>query len=610
MSKIEIEFGADFKSYYKEFSEALKKSHTGIDKIQDTFKKIAGASIMGYGIKQLFQIGAEAMKSAAELDVLRSSFRGTASDVELMRKATAGTVNEASLLKMSNQATELGLAMKTQAILMSMAEDQTDKFGGTVEDNFMGFIKASEGVEKGLFKLGIQKEKYKDILQSIVSGAGAKNIEQLDAESQKQARLEALVRASGLTLDDVRKKTKDGADVIESYAVSWGKLELGIGKILNSPKFVKFLGLLSKAAEGWAILLGGASGGSQDGQRERQLGYYESIKDFSKEQLAAEEARLNTIKEQNKSMAGKGTGFVDNPQDITNAKIAIQVANEQLKVLKERARWAEIAKANNESKTLKLDTGKSKEAELIQSDALIKKELARIDVELKGNVSARERNDLLEKRLKLENELLDFDRAMNMTDAAKKANLGVLGVSSIPIDKNNFNDKFFTSKTQSENMPNVDSSLMEIDDTWKQIGETAADATNMMASGLSRALVRAENLGDALKDVGSSFLESGLTMLFTIGMKAGLTALGLPAFLFANGGVIAEPVVGMGLNSRKSYMFGEAGNEIVIPASRYASGGGGMVTQKLIIETTPLTGDMRTLQAGFNARQSLDDQYR
>src|SRR5256886_3510040 len=51
-------------------------------------------------------------------------------------------------------------------------------------------------------------------------------------------------------------------------------------------------------------------------------------------------------------------------------------------------------------------------------------------------------------------------------------------------------------------------------------------------------------------------------------------ARGGPYVGYARGGLITEPIVGMGLRTGTSYGFGEAGNEIVMPMAGFASSGG------------------------------------
>lgn len=217
------------------------------------------------GVKEswsvLKQLLGEPIKEAAQLEVLRSNFKGMKEDLELMNQAVAGTVDEANLIKLSNQATDLGLSMQQQILLFSLAEDAGDKYGGSVEENFSKIVTASEGSAKGLKALGIQKEVYENIVNDLAKAEG-KTIDNLDAETQKQIRLEAILKASGITIEDVKNKTADSADKIEQVSVAHQKMQNIIGSALSKvyqPLLKVFLDLfewLNKTAPGIVTLVG------------------------------------------------------------------------------------------------------------------------------------------------------------------------------------------------------------------------------------------------------------------------------------------------------------------------------------------------------------------
>ena len=100
------------------------------------------------------------------------------------------------------------------------------------------------------------------------------------------------------------------------------------------------------------------------------------------------------------------------------------------------------------------------------------------------------------------------------------------------------------------------------------------EATNVLADGLQKAL----GLGDSLAERLLGTLLSGFLQLGMNYVTGGLgSVLG-----FAGGGMINEPVVGMGMRSRSIYTLAERGPEYVSPASanrmgqqgRYGGGGG------------------------------------
>lgn len=175
-------------------------------------------------IKQSITLG-------AELQVLRDNFKGSEKDLEGFRISTAGTVTDANLIKLSNQASDLGLSLKDQTILFSLAENAADKYGGSVEENFAGLMNSTEGATKVLKTLGIQKKVYEEAVKSLLP-VGAKELEQLDAEVQKQIRIQALLKVSGETYESATNKIKDNKDVLDSVLVSYTNFQAALGESL------------------------------------------------------------------------------------------------------------------------------------------------------------------------------------------------------------------------------------------------------------------------------------------------------------------------------------------------------------------------------------------
>lgn len=215
-----------------QLDNAANKTKSNLGSMFSSVSGIAAAAGIGLTGAALFSFGKDAVIASAQLGVLRANFKGSAQDVELFRKATAGTVTEANLLKLSNQATDLGLTIQQQAILFSLAEDAADKYGGGVEENFQRVLKASEGATKGLKELGIQKAMYDDIVKGYLEGYGVKNLDQLDAETQKWIQVEAVIKAAGVTLQDVANKAPDAADKIEGIGVKWETFKTSTGDVL------------------------------------------------------------------------------------------------------------------------------------------------------------------------------------------------------------------------------------------------------------------------------------------------------------------------------------------------------------------------------------------
>jgi len=182
---------------------------------------------------QLKEVFAQSVLAASQLEVLKENFKGTTEDLELFKKATAGTVSEANLIKLSNQATDLGLSLEQQAILFSLAEDAADKYGTTVEDGFAKIVMASEGNQRGIKALGIETKKYLERVNELAKAQGD-SIGKLDADTQKQIRLQAIIEMSGGTLDKVKNKVKDAKDKYEALSVSVEEGKVKIGQLISS----------------------------------------------------------------------------------------------------------------------------------------------------------------------------------------------------------------------------------------------------------------------------------------------------------------------------------------------------------------------------------------
>lgn len=239
-------FEADFKKAGIEIDAFGSKIRTGVTGALSQAASSMGPYIAGMigmaGAQKLWQLSLDTKK----FEVMRSHFQGTDADLEALRISSARTVSEESLVKLSNQATDLGISLKNQAILFSLAEDRADKYGGSVEENFLGLINSTEGATKVLKTLGIQKEVYEKVVNNLAKAEGDA-IEKLDPEIQKRIRIEALIRVSNTTYQDAINKQQDAADMQEELSVGLGDLILKYGWTTTKGIF-PFIGALEKSA--------------------------------------------------------------------------------------------------------------------------------------------------------------------------------------------------------------------------------------------------------------------------------------------------------------------------------------------------------------------------
>jgi hypothetical protein len=208
---------------------------------------------LAFGAYQVVNFMKQAVSLGAELEVLRGNFKGTAQDIELFKRATANTVSEANLIKLSNQATDLGLSLEQQALFFSLAEDAADKYGGGVEEGMNKVIMATEGNDRALKALGIQEKVFQEIVKDLTKEFANQGLE-IDAETIKQIRIEAIIRATGLTIEDVKNKTQDSKDKLESWGVAWDNIQRTVGSLVL-PVLFDF-GKLLENTWGWLTKIG------------------------------------------------------------------------------------------------------------------------------------------------------------------------------------------------------------------------------------------------------------------------------------------------------------------------------------------------------------------
>ena len=248
--KVNIELDSKYSgSGFSKLDADMRQTSRSLSGITSGLTSFAGI-VSGVALAGIIKFGTEAVNLGKELKILKDNFNGTAKDIELFRRATAGAVTDASLIKLSNYASDLGVSLEDQALLFSLAEDAADEYGSNVESGFEKVIKATDGSKGGLRALGISVKEYNENLAEVQKTHGV-NIDNLDAESQLQLRLEAIYKSKGITLDQVNKKTKDEADIIDSLSVSTENLiaAFGEGLITALGKSALAMGDQSEAVE-------------------------------------------------------------------------------------------------------------------------------------------------------------------------------------------------------------------------------------------------------------------------------------------------------------------------------------------------------------------------
>ncbi len=219
----------------KEATATLNTTDENLKKIIGTSKDVTdsmakwGMIVTGFTqslelAHQAVEIFKGAMMDAATEQAMKENFKGTAADIELFRQATANTVTEGNLLRLSNQATELGLSVKDQALLFSLSEKAANRMGVSIEEAFQRIVYASEGNTRGLRTIGVQVSVYNRIVQDMMKAQG-ESMSTIDPEALKRIRLDAVIKASGVTLDDVKNKVQNNKEKLQELGVIIGRLK-------------------------------------------------------------------------------------------------------------------------------------------------------------------------------------------------------------------------------------------------------------------------------------------------------------------------------------------------------------------------------------------------
>ncbi len=247
-----------FRNLNQELKETPKNSENAVDKMAKFGMIVTGLNQAHQLMQQLSADFMQMVNSGAEVEVLRSTFKGTTDDIQLFRQATAGTVTEANLIKLSNQATNLGVSLHDQVILFAMVEAAGDEMGISLEESFQQAVYATEGNERGLKSLGIQKEKYQEIVNDMAKVHGDE-INNLDAETQKQIRLNAIIQASGMTYEEAINNAKDKKDKLEALGVTVEETKVKFGNLI-SLGLIPVIDALVGTGEAGQVAFGGIVG--------------------------------------------------------------------------------------------------------------------------------------------------------------------------------------------------------------------------------------------------------------------------------------------------------------------------------------------------------------
>jgi len=228
-----------------ELSGGIKRSSAQLLEMGENVTVVlAGIKSVAGGI---FNFGKTAITSAADFEELRSHFVGAEKDIYNFQKATSFTVGKSDLIKLSNQASDLGIELSKQPMFFLLAKTAAEKYGTDLSTAFQSVIMATEGNIRGLKQIGVQKEVYKKLVEELTQSMGGEvettqslngeqeiQIKNLDPLVQKNIRLEAILKATGVTMNDVNNKTQSNADKLAQLDLLIPQVKKQFGELLAS----------------------------------------------------------------------------------------------------------------------------------------------------------------------------------------------------------------------------------------------------------------------------------------------------------------------------------------------------------------------------------------
>lgn len=554
-----------------------------------TLKNMAGALGLAFGARELFTFAKDAVYASAELEVLKKNFQGTAADIELFKKATAGTVSEGTILKLSNQATDLGLSMQDQAKLFYLAEEAGDKYGSSLEEGFQRVVKATEGQVKGLAALGLQKAVYNEIVDRLAKTEGDA-IEKLEPEIQKRIRIQAVLEATGVTMEKVNNQLADSKDKLEQLGVAWESVKVSFGDVLRKGTY-ELLYLIGAVASGEGIFKAIQMQKDEAAKlRDKFL-----AEDYSKEatETATEEIKNKTkadlkkmYEDQKKLVAYLKLPHDASPYDMqtkTDKEITLAAEEAKLKVYEAAATKRKIIsdkELKERDQILKsyYDTIKFLDADYWDYRmGMIEKESDKM--KQSGIDSIKIERFQIEEKKKLNSELSDWikkDFAF-LFDKEGKIIKGITIPINFQISGGPLIGKIGNQKPEMNF-----GSAEQILEGWVRGSKITGDAIdgfiNGAMDGFDTLKIKVSQDANIMSKAFGGFANAALQAIEQILAKwailnvfsflGGLPGINLFSMLgLAEGGVINEPIAGIGASGTK-YLLGEKESELVIPLSK------------------------------------------
>ena len=530
--------------------------------LKDTLVKVGGAFGLAFGTVQLVNFAKEAVTLASKVEGVRNAFN-TLNQPNLLRElreSTRGTVNDLILMQAVMRASNFQIPLENLQKFFEFAQKRASQTGESV-DYLVDSIVNGIGRKSPLIldNLGISaarlREKFKGINSELVdTPAYARGVAEIIGEE--------LVR-----MGDVALTT---ADRIAQLNTKWDHLKIIVGEDLVAG--FGNLEMITSRFYGWLVLISEWTGFSDiSNDLIKTISYIVT-------EAGREYTRLNN--DLNK-LFGYDTSKPKGKEDKKKVNENMEGSIQDLA--------ARVAEQNKLAVANKKVTGTA--GEIVEQIKKLKEANEDANIPLyqyHANLRAIER---LQKLLTGKNEFkdLNLEAAIKREADWLKKTLSEFPDMELPILEDATVDKMDEAWTNYiKNIETADDLMRRhIDNSQKAIDEKLTPGAqlmgqvwqrtgNIIASELTRSLGLLKRTDNALQNILSSIaemaLQMGLLYLFNMILPgSGALAAGATAGTkMANGGIINEPIMGIG-KSGMSYAFGERGSEAVIPIEKLAA---------------------------------------
>ena len=259
--------------------DTARQTENSTNSMGESFQKIGAWIAAAFGINAIKNFLSTTTMAAAKFEEISDAFKGSANDMELFRAAVKGTVDDMGLMRLSNQASALGVELRDQPLIFALARKAAEAYGTGTEEGFQKVVMATEGNVRGLKAIGIQRKAYEEIVKSLAKAHGGL-ITEMDAETQKEIRMQAIIKVTGMTMEEATRINKTHASSIESAAAKWENLKLTIGEGLT-PFFSSIFDWVGKIIDRIGVLAGNIK---VLGQANRDDAYSASFSSWNKDE--------------------------------------------------------------------------------------------------------------------------------------------------------------------------------------------------------------------------------------------------------------------------------------------------------------------------------------